>query len=183
MSQFKTIDRSPASVSAAIKAYRADCTRVKAEAEKHCHARCHIVGRGVEIIALDETGERNDDLGGPDYISAKELTVGYLKAHAQNWAKHYSPQDEARGGHRLAAIHLAGGFDIYENFGEYMQAQKGDWMDYDIYEDWAGQDIAIELLVPAEETKATPKCFMCPADAEYLVHGHNVCEACATEIC
>ena len=145
MAQFKTID-TPSSVSAAIKDYRADCVRVKAEAEKHCMARCHIVGRGVEIIALDETGERNDDLGGPDYIAAKDLTVGYLKTHTQHWAKHYSPQPENRGGHTLAAIHLAGGFDIYESFGEYMQAMKGDWLDYDIYDDWAGQDIPVELL-------------------------------------
>ena len=133
------------SITAHIKQYRANCAEVKAGAEKDCHARCHIVGRGVEIIALDETGERNDDLGGPDYIGANELTVKYLKDTAKQWAR-YSPQPENRGGHHLAAIHLAGGFDVYDSFGEYMQAMKGDWMDYDIWEDWAGQDIPLDLL-------------------------------------
>ena len=69
MTQFKTID-APASVSAAIKAYRAQCAEVKAGGEKDARRRgkrWHFVGRGVEIISLDETGERNDDLGGPAY--------------------------------------------------------------------------------------------------------------------
>lgn len=149
MTQFKAID-TPSSVSAAIKAYRAQCTEVKAGAEDDARRRgkrWHIVGRGVEIIALDETGERNDDLGGPDYIAAKDLTVGYLKTHAQFWAKHYSPQPENRGGHTLAAIHLAGGFDVYDDFATYMQDMRdGGCGDYEIWDDWAGQDIPLELL-------------------------------------
>ena len=144
METFKTI-ATPSSISAAIKAFREQCAEVKGEAETNCR-RCHVVGRGVEIIALDETGERNDDLGGPDYISAKELSVKCLKETAQHWLERYSPQPENRGGHRLAAIHIAGGFDVYDNFAEYMQAMRGDWMDYDIYDDWAGQDIPIDLL-------------------------------------
>jgi hypothetical protein len=100
----------------------------------------------VEIISLDETGERNDDLGGPDYIAAKDLTVGYLKTHAQHWLKHYSPQPENRGGHRLAAIHLAGGFDIHDSFADYMDHCKHGCSDYDIYGDWAGQDIPLDML-------------------------------------
>ena len=67
MTQFKTIER-PASVSAGIKAYRAQCATIKGEAEWNFRG-CHIVGRGVEIIALDETGERNDDLGGPPALA------------------------------------------------------------------------------------------------------------------
>jgi len=133
------------SVSAAIKAYRADCARVRAGAEKDLKRGCHIVGRGVEIIAIDETGERNDDLGGPDYIGANELTVRYLRETAQQWAR-YSPQPAERGGHRLAAIHLAGGFDVYDSFAEYMQAMRGDWMDHDIWDDWAGQDVPLNML-------------------------------------
>lgn len=144
MTQFKTIER-PASVSAGIKAYRAQCVEIKADAERDCRG-CHIVGRGVEIISLDETGERNDDLGGPDYIAAKDLTVGYLKTHAQHWAKHYSPQPENRGGHTLAAIHLAGGFDIFDGFADYMDHCKHGCADYDIYGDWAGQDIPLDML-------------------------------------
>lgn len=168
--------KNPSSVSAAIKNYRQQCVEVKADAERHCKARCHIVGRGVELVALDETGERNDDLGGPDYIAAKDLTVGYLRQTAESWSKYTS-----RDGHTLSAIHLAGGFDIYDTFADYMAAMKGDWLDYDIYGDWAGQDIPLELLVPAEEATPT-KCYQCPADAEYVVHGYNVCEACAIEI-
>lgn len=139
MTQFKTIER-PASVSAGIKAYRAQCVAIKADAERD-FPRCHIVGRGVEIIALDETGERNDDLGGPDYISAKELTVKELR----NFVTHALKCARADG-KTLSAIHIAGGFDIYDSFGEYMMAMKGDWMDHDIYGDWAGQDIPLELL-------------------------------------
>lgn len=149
MEQFKTID-APASVSAAIKNYRAQCAEVRAGGEKDARRqgkRWHFVGRGVEIIALDETGERNDDLGGPDYIQAKELTVHYLKEHAQHWAKHYSPQPENRGGHTLTAIHLAGGFDVYDDFATYMQDMRdGYGSEYTIWDDWAGQDIPIELL-------------------------------------
>jgi len=132
------------SITAHIKQYRANCAEVKAGAEKDCHARCHIVGRGVEIIALDETGERNDDLGGPDYIGANELTVKYLKTLAAQWQKHYSPN---RDGRVLTAIHLAGGYDVYDSFSDYMQAMKGDWMDNEIWDDWAGQDIPLTDLL------------------------------------
>lgn len=149
MTQFKTIDQ-PSSVSAAIKAYRADCGRVLTEAKANARRRgkrWHFVGRGVEIIALDNTGERNDDLGGPDYIAAKDLTVAYLKTHAQHWAKHYSPQPENRGGKTIAGIHLAGGFDVYDDFATYMQDMRDSGCgDYEIWDDWAGQDIPMELL-------------------------------------
>ena len=130
------------SVSAGIKDYRQQCAEVKANAERD-FPRCHIVGRGVELIALDETGERNDALGGPEYIAAKDLTIKYLRQTSASWAK-YSPGPNNP--HTLAGIHIAGGFDIYDSFGEYMQAMKGDWMDYDIYGDWAGQDIPLNLL-------------------------------------
>ena len=145
MEQFKTID-TPSSVSAAIKAYRANCVEVKAEGEKDARRRgkrWHFVGRGVEIIALDETGERNDDLGGPDFIGAKDLTVGYLRefvAHAEKCTRVNNP-------HKLAAIHLAGGFDVYDDFATYMQDMRdGYGCDYEIWDDWAGQDIPVELL-------------------------------------
>jgi len=147
MPQFKTID-TPSSVSAAIKAYRANCTEVRAEGERVARTRgkrWHFVGRGVEIIALDETGERNDDLGGPDYIGAKDLTVGYLRefvAHAEKCRG-----SRVNNPHELAAIHLAGGFDVYDDFATYMQDMRdGGCGDYEIWDDWAGQDIPLELL-------------------------------------
>jgi hypothetical protein len=158
MTQFKTID-TPTSVSAAIKLYRADCSRVLADAKKDARTRrrnpewqkefpnsqpwkWHFVGRGVEIIALDATGERNDDLGGPDYCGAKDLTVQYLRdfvAHADKCAR---SEDST-----LSAIHLAGGFDVYDSFAEYMtDMREGGCGDYEIWDDWAGQDIPAELL-------------------------------------
>lgn len=141
------------SVSAGIKLYRESCVEIKKDAERDLRkrglGRCHIVGRGVEIIALDETGERNDDLGGPEYIAAKDLTVKGLKKTARHWLKHYSPN---RNGHTISAIHLAGGFDVYDSFSDYMDAMKGDWLDYEIWADWAGQDIGIDLL---KERRAT----------------------------
>ncbi len=133
----------PSSVSAAIKAYRADCKRIKRAAERD-FPRCHIVGRGVELIALNQDGEREDDLGGPEYLAAKELTVKGLKETAAHWLKHYSP---SRNGDTISALHIAGGFDIYDSFSEYMESQRGGgWADYDIYGDWAGQDIPLTLL-------------------------------------
>jgi hypothetical protein len=133
-------------VSAAVRAFREDCARIRAEAERALPRRCHIVGRGVELIAIDETGERNDDLGGPDYLTAKELTIKTLTQTAKHWAKYYSPQPAERGGHRLVAVHLAGGFDVYDSFSDYMAAMRGDGLDYDIYDEWAGQDVPLSLL-------------------------------------
>ena len=141
MTQFKTIER-PASVSAAIKNYRAECVTIKGEAEFN-YRGCHIVGRGVEIIALDETGERNDALGGPDYISAKELTVKELRNFVTHALK-CSPGPNNP--HTLAAIHIAGGFDIHDSFADYMEHCKHGCGDYDIYEEWAGQDIPLDML-------------------------------------
>ena len=158
MSQFKTIDQ-PTSASAAIKLYRADCSRVLTDAKKDARTRrsnpewskqfpnsrpwkWHFVGRGVEIIALDEKGERDDDLGGPDYCGAKDLTVTYLRdfvAHAKKCAR--------ADGKTLSAVHLAGGFDVYDSFAEYMSdMREGGCGDYEIWDDWAGQDIPVELL-------------------------------------
>ena len=127
-----------------IKSFRADCARVKSGAEDHSRGRWHIVGRGVEIVALDETGERNDDLGGPEYISAKELTVTRLRETAEHWRDRYSPN---RDGRRLAAIHLAGGYDIYDSFADYMAAMRGDWIDHEVWDDWAGEDIPLGHLL------------------------------------
>jgi len=142
--------KNPSSVSAAIKNYRQQCTEVKAEGERVARTRgkrWHFVGRGVEIIALDNNGERNDDLGGPDYIQAKELTVAGIKELAQHWAKHYSPQPEDRGGKTISGVHLAGGFDVYDDFATYMSDMRdGGCGDYEIWDDWAGQDIPMELL-------------------------------------
>ncbi len=141
MSQFKTIER-PASVSAGIKNYRAQCAVIKGEAEWNFRG-CHIVGRGVEIICLDETGERNDALGGPDYISAKELTVKELRSFAAHALKGSPGPNNP---HTLAAIHIAGGFDIFDNFADYMRHTRDGDSDYDIYGDWAGQDIPLDML-------------------------------------
>jgi hypothetical protein len=152
-------ERFPTTVSGHIKAYRADCKRVLAEAKKDARGKrrspeytrafpkarphlWHFVGRGVEIIALDEKGERDDDLGGPEFCPASSLTVAYLKdfvAHATTCAR--------ADGKKLSAIHLAGGFDVYDSFAEYMtDMREGGCGDYEIWDDWAGQDIPVELL-------------------------------------
>jgi len=149
MTQTNTTDV-PSSVSAAIKSYRADCGRVLSEAKSSARKqpgghRWHVVGRGVEINCLDERGERNDDMGGPDYIGAKDLTVAYLKdfvAHAEK-----CKGSRVNNPHTLAGIHLAGGFDVYDSFADYMDEQKGlACCEYTIWDDWAGQDIPLELL-------------------------------------
>jgi len=134
--------KNPSSVTAAIKNYRQQCVEIKGECERS-YPSCHIVGRGVELLAIDETGERNDALGGPDFIPAKELTAKLLKEVATLWAK-YSPGPNNP--HTLAAIHLSGGFDIYDSFADCMENHKHGGIDYDIYGDYAGQDIPLRLL-------------------------------------
>lgn len=138
-------DKQPKSASAAIKNYRAQCGEVKGNAERNARKRghrWHFVGRGVELVALDETGERNDDLGGPEFIEAKHLTVKLLRQTVEQWNR-YGP----RAGHTLSAVHLAGGFDVYDSFAEYMQDMRdGGCGNYEIWDDWAGQDIPVSLL-------------------------------------
>ena len=162
-------------VGQAIKAYKIDTARVLAEGKACARKqgkRWHFVGRGVEVIALDETGERNDDLGGPEFIEAKHLTVKGLLETVEGWRKYRSAGDR----HHLAAIHLAGGFDVYDSFADYMDEQKGEGCcDYTIWDDWAGQDISLLLFDGLT-------CFMCPAVAEFKVHEHLVCGGCAIEV-
>jgi len=142
-------DATITSVSGAITAYRTDTGRVLSEARADARKRgkrWHFVGRGVEIIALDQNGERNDDLGGPDYIEAKHLTVKLLTEYLDSYRK-YSPQPEERGGATLSGIHLAGGFDVYDDFATYMQDMRdGGCGDYEIWDDWSGQDVPLELF-------------------------------------
>lgn len=139
-------DKNPSSPSAAIKNYKAQCAEVKGNGErcgKKRGKRWHFVGRGVEVIALDETGERNDDCGGPEFIETKHLTVKSLRETVANWTR-YGP---TRNGNTISAIHLCGGFDVYDDFATYMQDMRdGGCGDYEIWDDWAGQDIPLALL-------------------------------------
>jgi hypothetical protein len=114
----------------------------KKDARKMGHPRWHFVGRGIEFIAIDETGERNDDLGGPEFIETKELSQKAVKEIAAGWNR-YSPN---RNGHTLAKIGLQFGLDCYDDFADYMAAQRGEWGDYSIWDDWAEAEIPIELL-------------------------------------
>jgi len=167
-------DKTITSVGQAIKAYKIDTARVLAEAKADARKRgkrWHFVGRGVEIIALDDNGERNDDLGGPDFIAMKDLTVKYLTNEINSY-RQYSPSSHGR---TLGGIHLAGGFDVHDDFATFMADSRDGCLNYEIWDDWSGQDIPLELF---EE----PNCFMCPAKAEHRVHGKDVCEVCASEI-
>ena len=51
-----------------------------------------------------------------------------------------------RNGHKLAKVALAYGLDVYDSFADYMAAMRGDWLDYEIWGDWAEAEIPIEIL-------------------------------------
>lgn len=148
------------SVSAGIKAYRKACGELlngaKMDARKMSRdpvyirdfpnsrpTRWHFVGRGCELIAIDDKGERNDDLGGPEFLEQKELSVAGLRDTAKQWLR-YGP---SRQGRYLTALSMNHGLDVYDDFHTYMEDMKYSGCgDYSIWDDWATQDIPIELF-------------------------------------
>ena len=140
------------SVSEGIRAYRKKSAELrrdaKADARKRGYRDWHFVGRGCELLALDDLGERNDDLGEPDYISQKDVSVGYLKGTVEGWLKSSRYPGNVLRGRTLTAISLNHGLDVYDSFTAYMDSMKdggGAW-DYEISGDWASEDIPIELF-------------------------------------
>jgi hypothetical protein len=115
----------------------------KKDARKMGGWNWHFVGRGIELIAIDDKGERDDYLGGPEFIEVKELTQSRLKDTAAHWGKYYRGETE----NKLAKIGLAYGLDCYDSFADYMAEQRGDaCCEYTIWDDWAEAEIPIELL-------------------------------------
>lgn len=115
----------------------------KKDARKMNGWRWHFVGRGLELIAIDETGERNDDLGGPEFIEVNDLTIKGLKETADHWATYVRDGDK----HTLAKIALCYGLDVYDSFADYMEDMRNSgYGDYTIWEEWAEAEIPINLL-------------------------------------
>jgi len=117
---------------------------------------CRIFSRGFEFLSLDAKGERDEQV--VDYCDRNEMTAEMVKEQAE---------DCIRSGSAFLAIGY--GVDASESQ-EYYDAG-----DYEPMYDWIDLD-NVPLAAPA------PDCFMCPAKAEYVVHGHDVCETCAGEI-
>jgi len=108
--------------------------------------RWHFVGRGIELIAIDETGERNDDLGGPEFLETKNLSAKLLRETVAHWHKYANEGDQ----HKLAKIGLCYGLDVYDSFADYMEnMREAGYNDYEIWGDWAEAEVPIELLEAA----------------------------------
>lgn len=86
--------------------------------------RAYFKYRGLELIALDESGERIDSID-PDYLEQKEVSGKEIYLLVEGMK-----EDASRMGEVIHSFSLAGGLDYYESFSDAMRYP-------DDYEPWA----------------------------------------------